>query len=127
MKLRQAEIDWLLAFGLADRDVRLANVRLHMGGPAGVYLRLAGHSALTTGYHIWFRTPALRSDAALLVHELVHVGQYQRMGCFRFFLRYLGETLRRRGYSRDHSFERPAYERQRQARAVIREHGGPAA
>ncbi|MCE7928725.1 MAG: DUF4157 domain-containing protein [Chloroflexi bacterium CFX7] len=127
VNLRQAEIDWLRARGLVDSEVVLSKVRLHAGGPFGVYLRLTNHSALTTGYHIWFRNMALRHSASLLVHELVHVGQYQRIGALRFLARYLAETIRRRGYSRAHSLEAPAYARQRLARAVIREHGGPAA
>ena len=125
MELRPAEIEWLTTWRLVDDDVDLRKVRPHVGGPMGGYLKVTNHGALTTGYRIWYRTEARRNDIALVAHELVHVGQYRRLGRLRFLLKYLAETARRRGYSREHSLEAPAYARQQQAREVVREHGGP--
>jgi uncharacterized protein DUF4157 len=125
MNLNEAEIAWLKRWELVDSEVDLDSVELHVGGAMGLYLRITKHGALTIGRSIWFRTQKRRDDIDLLVHELVHVGQYQRRGRFGFLRRYLGEIVRRRGYSRDHSMEAPAYGRQERAREIVKEHGGP--
>lgn len=103
--------------GLVDDEADLAGVRLHTGGPIGWYLRRQGRSAITLGRHIWFVSAAKRDDPALLVHELVHVAQFRRMGAVRFLAAYLHDLARARfRYSRALPLEAPAYERQARAR-----------
>ena len=50
-------------------------------------------AGITLGYGIYIREN-LRSDRSLIVHECVHVGQYERCGSIEKFLRdYLRECL----------------------------------
>lgn len=50
-------------------------------------------AGITLGHGIYIRT-AYRADRELRVHELVHVGQYERLGSIEAFLReYLRECL----------------------------------
>lgn len=103
--------------GLVDDEADLARVRLHTGGPIAWYLRRQGRSAITLGRHIWFVSAAKRDDPALLVHELVHVAQFRRMGTVRFLVTYLCDLARARfRYGRDLPLEAPAYERQGRSR-----------
>ena len=125
MKLKQAEIDWLTRWDLVDGEVDLEKVNVNVGGAMGTYLKVTNHGALTIGQSIWFRNQLRRDDIDLLVHELVHVGQYARSSRISFLGSYVWEVVRRRRYSHDHSKEAPAYERQDQAREIVREHGGP--
>ena len=127
MRLTDAEVRWLRQWNLIDENVEVHEVQLHIGGAMGYYLKLTNHGAITTGDHIWFKTESRRNNVALLVHELVHVAQYRRMGKTRFLVDYLAGTLKRRGYSREHPLEAPAYARQDQAKAIVKEHGGPPA
>lgn len=80
-------MEWLTTWGLVEEDVDLQKVRLHVAGPMGGYLKVTNHGALTTGYRIWFRTEARRNHFDLPAHELVHVGQYRRLGRLRFLLK----------------------------------------
>jgi hypothetical protein len=91
----------------------------------GAYLKVTSHGAITIGNNIWFRNETRREDIDLLVHELVHVGQYNRRGRFGFLRSYLFDIARSRGYSRNHPLEAPAYERQREARRIVKANGGP--
>lgn len=111
---------------LVDAEVDVDSVRLRVGGAMGAYLRATKHGALTIGNTIWFRTQEHREDADLVVHELVHVGQYRRSGRFGFLRNYIWDVMKQRSYSKNHPLEAPAYERQELARTVVREHGGPA-
>jgi hypothetical protein len=126
MRLKETEIAWLRRWNLVDENVDLEGVQVHIGGPAGYYLKITNHGAITTGGHIWFKTLTRRDNIALVVHELVHVGQYRRLGKTRFLLNYLAGSAKRGGYSREHPLEAPAYARQELARAIIAQHGGPA-
>ncbi len=111
---------WLQGNALLDDGVAPGDVRLHVGGPLTWYLRAVKKSAITFGSHIWFVNEAKRDDLALLAHELVHVGQYRRMGVPRFLGRY-GLDILKAGfrYSRKLPLEAPAYERQALARRLI--------
>ena len=105
---------------LVDADVDTSRVVLHVGGLAAAYLRLVKKRAITFRGHIWFRDEAVRGDRALVVHELVHVGQYRRMGTPRFLFHYLRDLARARfRYSHDLPLEAPAYARQAEATALL--------
>lgn len=90
------------AAGVARPDrVRLLRVHavpsLRLRSLRAVGLKLGLLSArtvgLTAGYGIFIRTDGW-SDRALLVHELAHTAQYERLGGIREFLRsYLRECL----------------------------------
>ena len=108
--------DWLTDHNFVDEGVNLDRVRLRVGGPATWYLRLVRKRAITLGHHVWFREAQHPDDRALVAHELVHVGQYGRMGRTRFLATYLWH-LARAGfrYSRSLPLEAPAYARQAEA------------
>ncbi|MCC7364793.1 MAG: DUF4157 domain-containing protein [Dehalococcoidia bacterium] len=112
----------LAALALVDSNVELRRVRLHVGGPATWYLKLVKKSAITLGDHVWFVSEAKREDLDLLVHELVHVGQYRELGKVRFLARY-ARDMARAGfkYSKELPLEAPAYERQALARELLRD------
>lgn len=55
-----------------------------------------GAAATTLGRFVFLRERAAGSQR-LLRHELVHVGQWQRLGVIGFGLRYLGAYARWRG------------------------------
>ena len=112
-------IVWLESSGLVDEEVELDAVRTHVGGPMAWWLRLQRRSAITTGDHISYRDERRRDDVALLVHELVHVAQYRRLGKTRFLRQYFLELAKARGHSRRLPLEAPAYERQAAARALL--------
>ena len=58
-----------------------------------VHLVLPGTAGITFGYGIYIRDDRW-DDRPLVVHELVHVGQYERFGSTEAFLRdYLDECL----------------------------------
>ena len=127
MTIPPEERRWLEESGLVDEDVDLAAVRIAVGGPVGWYLGLVGRSALTLGTRIWFRDEARRGRRPLLVHELVHVAQYRDRGMLRFLGGYLRDLARARfRYHRGLPLERPAYERQRRARALLESQPPPA-
>ena len=105
---------------LVDPSVDPTSVRLHIGGLPGAYLRLVKKRAITIGQHIWFRDEAARDDRALVIHELVHVGQYRQMGVPRFIARYVRDLARARfRYSHDLPLEAPAYARQAEAKTFL--------
>lgn len=120
MQLTTDAQDWLAANHFVDDGVELERVRLHVSGPPTWYLRLVRKRAITLGHQVWFREEQHRSNRALVAHELVHVGQYGRMGRTRFVLTYLWH-LARAGfrYSRNLPLEAPAYARQDEAEGLI--------
>ena len=65
------------------------------------------------GYVIMLK-PRLADDKIIIAHELVHVGQHDRMGRAAFLRRYLIE-LEMMGYARS-PLELEAYEKQRQGK-----------
>ena len=121
MRIDPTDRAWLEASGLVDPEVDLDVVSLHTRGPLAWYLRLVGRGAITLGDGVWYREASRVHDRALLVHELVHVAQYRRLGRLRFVASYLRDLLRAGfRYSRSLPLEAPAYERQAQARALLR-------
>jgi len=67
--------------------LRYADVRIAEGGWLGLAFRLNGRRAFVLG-HTVFMPEKGRADLSLLVHELVHTAQYERLGS-----RYVGEAL----------------------------------
>jgi hypothetical protein len=67
---------------------RREGYRLWLGGPVA-----PGSSAMTIGSWILMRR-GHEHDRLLLRHELVHVGQYRRLGIPGFLVRYVGGYLR---------------------------------
>lgn len=123
-----AEIEAFLSAETGER-VALGRVWLVSGRTGRLVTRLARARAVTFGPAIFFaHAPHPASDeraldrfGALLVHECVHVLQYQRLGAARFVLLYLksyftslmelrscGATARRSAYLRI-PFERAAF------------------
>lgn len=120
MSIPQAKRDWLTDNDFVDEGVDLDRVRLRVGGPPTWYLGLAGNRAITLGQQVWFREEQHCEDRALIAHELVHVGQYTRMGRLRFIATYLWHLARARfHYSKTLPLEAPAYARQDEAKAVL--------
>ncbi|MFN0095782.1 MAG: DUF4157 domain-containing protein [Dehalococcoidia bacterium] len=122
---------WLALNGLVNPEVDLQNVRLHHGGPLTWYLAATRHGAITFGNHIFYRKRERMEKRDLLVHELVHVAQYRRIGMLRFHARYLRDALRSirttgKAYGRDLPLEKPAYDTQALALKVIRGEAGVA-
>jgi hypothetical protein len=124
---------WIASNRLVNPEVDLHKVRLHHGGPVNWYLALTKHGAITFGNHIYYRKPDRMERRDLLVHELVHVAQYRRLGVLRFHARYLRDALRNlrktgKTYGRDLPLEKPAYATQALAAKVLRGEieGGPA-
>jgi hypothetical protein len=79
-------------------------------------------AAITLGRTIYLRTPDAYdphslAGLALLAHELKHVEQYEQIGFFRFYYRYLRGYLSR-GYGEDIPIEAEAYAFER----VVLEH-----
>ena len=70
-------------------------------------LWLGDVAAMTMPWAIYLRASPLGQDparlAALLVHELAHVEQWQRLGMRRFLARYLVDYLRNRRAGMDHA------------------------
>ena len=120
MSIHPDDRAWLAQSGLVDPEVDLGAVRLHTSGPPRWYLAAVGHSAIALGDHVWLREAERLRDRSLLVHELVHVAQYRRLGRLRFVARYLLD-LARAGfrYRRELPLEAPAYARAEQARALL--------
>jgi hypothetical protein len=72
---------------LGDTGLRYAEVRIAEGGWLNLALRLNGNRAFALG-HTLFLPAGSRADLSLLVHELAHTWQYERLGS-----RYIGEAL----------------------------------
>ncbi|MGQ0849964.1 MAG: hypothetical protein ACT4OP_12810 [Actinomycetota bacterium] len=83
-------------------------------------------AAMTTPWAIYVRRQALSGDAirlaALLLHELVHVRQWQELGTVRFLRRYLADYWRgrRAGLGHDAAYRDIPFERE--ARQVVTEY-----
>lgn len=108
--------------GLDTGDLDLANVAIR---PMPMWMSVAvGHSvtAMTLGSVIFVSNDRYGSvidgeDEVLLLHELVHVNQWQKEGKIGFLIRYLGDYFRNRLIGLDHrvayraiGFEAAAYE-----------------
>lgn len=96
--LTDEEKIWAARVGVVDVDkVRLLLVnRVPMLGSPFIY-RLFDPIGLTAGYGIYIDRRS-QNDPSLLVHELVHVAQYERMGGIRNFLTQYVEECVRFGY-----------------------------
>jgi len=101
--------------------IALGRVRLVHDGPVAWFVRhVLRQGAMTLGHRIYFgrarfdrRNPR---SLALLVHELKHVEQFERLGWAGFLVRYLGALAKNRfRYSHDLPLEAEAYEAQRLA------------
>lgn len=81
----------------------------HRDGAVWVVSRFSapGAAAITIGRFVFIRERSLGS-ARLRRHELVHVGQWARLGVSRFLRRYLGAYLRwrLRGYPHRAAYRR---------------------
>lgn len=103
------------------RAIDLGRVRLVRRGPVAWFVRrVLRQGAMTLGHRIYFGKaqfdPRSGRSLALLVHELKHVEQFERLGRFGFFRRYAGALARNRfRYSHDLPLEAEAYEAQRVA------------
>ena len=64
---------------------------------------------ITFGHHVFFKRKQGEVPRHLLVHEVVHVEQIEKLGRIRFYLTYLWELLRH-GY-RNNKFEVEARKR----------------
>lgn len=75
---------------LGEASVRWGDVRIAEGGLLGPVFRLNHHRAFTAWHTINLPTGGnhVRSNKALIVHELVHVLQYERLGSI-----YIGQAL----------------------------------
>ena len=87
----------LPAFGAA---FDYARVRIAAGWAGNAIAAAAfanGHPAITLGRRVHFHRRALaafgasEAGKALLIHELIHVWQYRKLGLVRFLLRYVRE------------------------------------
>lgn len=82
---------------LDEPDLRLPQVSLYAGGAARLLMRVLKMGAITFGRHVFVAPQMLeREDNGrvgvpgwLVVHEAVHVLQYERAGYLRFFFNYL--------------------------------------
>ena len=81
-----------------------------------------GASAITLGHTVFLLKDDLDLDSpegkALLVHELKHVEQMERVGLLKFLLRYLWDYIRH-GYGDGIAFEREAIQAEREAWATL--------
>lgn len=105
---------WLRRAGLIDRDslassCGIADLDRVVVRTAPRWMARLWHgpvAAMTLGSTIFVRPGLEHADpevlGRLLVHELVHVRQWQQLGRMRFVVRYLGDYLRRRVSGRSH-------------------------
>jgi hypothetical protein len=70
-----------------DGALQYDEVRIAAGGWLSLVFRRNGNRAFALGHTIFLPEKG-RADLSLLVHELVHTGQYERLGS-----RYIGEAL----------------------------------
>ena len=119
MTIPAATRAWLEQHRLVDDGLDLDGVQLRVGGPLTWYLRLVKCGAITIGRTVWFRAEDRRERRSLIAHELVHVGQYARLGMVGFLARYFWH-LSRAGfrYSASLPLEAPAYARERAAKRL---------
>ncbi len=74
--------------------------------------------AITMPWGIYMPAASLRLGAGLIVHELVHVQQWRRLGWLHFSLRYLGEYAGGRLRRKSHQAAYTAISLEREARAI---------
>lgn len=109
--LQRADLDSRMIQDLVGSvDVSVVEVRL-----APRWLRHVWRdsiAAMTWGRNVLVADPSVASDRVLLLHELVHVRQWQQTGALRFLWRYLADYLRGRisGLSHDHAYRSIRYE-----------------
>lgn len=102
-------------------DVGTVTVR-----PASTWMRRLwgdGIGAMTLGRKVFIDPALLVADdsslARVLVHELVHVRQWEDLGSFRFLVRYLGDYLRGRLGGKTHREAYLSIGLEEEARAVV--------
>ena len=84
-----------------------------------------GAAAITLGRVVSVRR-RFAGDVRLLEHELVHVGQWRRLGVVGFLRRYVGAYLRwrLRGYGHWAAYRRIPLEVEAEWEALVRVRGG---
>ncbi len=96
-------------------DLDLGRVSLHDAGPVAWFVRtVIRQGAMTLGHRVYFGRstfdPRNARSLALLVHELQHVTQVERLGLIRFFAKYAWALARNRfRYSHDLPLEAEAH------------------
>jgi hypothetical protein len=115
-------LDAVLSAGLDTGNLDLSAVSIHAMPPLVATLLGRGVAAMTLGDHIFVTQNRYESVIAgelpvLLLHELVHVGQWRREGSIGFLVRYGSDYLSNRMIGLDHKvayraigFEAAAYE-----------------
>ncbi|HVF54781.1 MAG TPA: hypothetical protein VM934_01445 [Pyrinomonadaceae bacterium] len=92
-----AQVEEFLRAHLGDPELRLPPVSFYAGRFARLLMRVLKMGAITFGRHV-FVAPSLVTIAEdgrmvvpawLVVHESMHVLQYERSGYLRFFVKYL--------------------------------------
>jgi hypothetical protein len=74
-----------------DDSFSLPLIKVHHGPLSALLTKLLNIGALTLRDHIFVSSPTV--SASLIVHEIVHVLQYRRVGTIRFLARYLKDYL----------------------------------
>lgn len=81
-------------------------------------------AAMTLPWAIYVDRDQLRSGdlGALIIHELVHVRQWQRLGVFRFVRIYLADYVRGRRAGLDHDAAYRSIRFEKEARVAVARH-----
>ena len=81
-------------------------------------------AAMTLPWAIYVDTEHLRSTESgpLILHELVHVRQWKRLGAWRFIKIYVSDYLRNRKAGMDHHQAYLAIRLEREARIAVARH-----
>ncbi len=93
----QARIETFLRERLAEETLCLPPTSIYVGWFARWLMKMLGMGAITFGRHIFVAQSLVKKDEEgrvvipgwLLVHELVHVLQYEKKGYLHFFYDYL--------------------------------------
>ena len=88
------EVQDFLRRHLGRPDLELPPIRLHSGIFAWGMTRLFSSNALTLGRNILLRSQWEQIPTSLLVHETVHVLQYEQIGFVPFLCSYAAEYWR---------------------------------
>jgi hypothetical protein len=134
MKLSTAaheEVEDFLREYKGEPDLRLPRFSIHARSGAGLVMLFVRMSAITLGRHVFVSPPLVRRDShgraslvgRLVVHEAVHVLQYEERGFAGFLFKYLRGYWRalRAGKSWGAAARMAAYmeiEEEREARAA---------
>ena len=104
------------------KRVRFAEPNLIAKFLASPLFNGGGASAITLGHTVFLLKDDLDLDSpegkALLVHELIHVEQVERVGLLKFLFHYLWDYLRH-GYGDGIAFEREAVQAEKKALAAL--------